>query len=659
VQYLHEVVLSDVGPIENLKIKAEFQINGNPKPIVLVGTNGAGKTIVLSTIIDALTEFACAAGFSDIAEPLDGGGHKYFRVSGGLLTRLGSSSHFSSVRMAQSTTDVKTSQWTYIDKTGAFSANEWSTVVGTDITYPGDSAENYKNVNISSNSANVQSDGQSIKSIFLKAAFCYFPVDRSESPFWASKKLIKEDITDGMNRFGRELRKPLVCTEAEFQNATWLMDVILDDLVQGHAKKLDHAKEIGKRVAAHIPITTYDLQLVINTESLIIFQNVCKILSTLLGYPARFSISARQNNKRLHFCRSDKDDSDSLHISHLSHGQSNLLSIFCTIMRYADQANPQSLADIEGVVIIDEADAGLHIEYQRTVLPALMHLMPKVQFVITTHSPLLLLGLESAYGVDGIQIIEIPTGRKISGEEFSEFGDAFAAIESTKKFKTSFDELIRQKSSKPILLVEGQSDEILIRAAWKKLRKGSDFPFAVSGKLDRTHLRLVLSDIGKTGIDTSLPVLALWDFDDAFSDWETLIKRRGGKAQYAEIECRSEHSGLVFKASNGTQVFGALLPVPQFRAEQASRNFGKSSVLSTELLFTDSDLTTLGAIEESSAVGGGKIVKIKSKDKISLANSLALLDGDAFENFEPLLKLLEELLLPQLSAANDADEKLI
>ena len=65
-----------------------------------------------------------------------------------------------------------------------------------------------------------------------------------------------------------------------------------------------------------------------------------------------------------------------------------------------------------------------------------------------------------------------------------------------------------------------------------------------------------------------------------------------------------------------------------------------------ELLFDDTYLIGEDAIEESSAVGGGKIVRIKTKNKIKLAQSLCLLPADAFQNFEPLLKMLTESLLP-------------
>jgi AAA domain, putative AbiEii toxin, Type IV TA system len=647
MKYLKKLRLVNVGPIEDLSIDTEFNDLNQPKPIVLVGSNGAGKSIVLSTIVDALTEFAVAAGYGDITEPYMGGGHHFFRISGGMLTRSGASKHVSSVAMGTQQPAEGDATWRYTDKTGSFTPEEWKDIVGTEIKYPDDSSGNNKQVDIALNPSRKAQDTEAAKVDFKKSVYCFFPGNRSEKPFWANTMTDKESVRDGAGRFSNELGKPLSCTESAPQNATWLMDVILDDLATKHSQNIEFVRVLKQRNPSDQRVDLNEVDQAVQPAVLSAFANANSLLTVLLGYPARFGVLSRQNNKRLHFLRTDRPEAGSLHISHLSHGQSSLLGIFCTIMRYADHMQSISLSDIEGLVLIDEADAGLHIEYQRGVLPKLMRLMPKVQFVITTHSPLLLLGLEKEYGENGVQIIEIPTGRRISGEEFSEFDDAFAAIESTKKFKTSFDELIRQESNKPILLVEGQSDEILIRAAWQKLRGSADFPFVFSGKLDRTHLRMVLSDIGKTGVNTSLPILALWDFDDAYSDWETLIKKKKGEAQYAEIDNRTEDLGLICKASNGAQIFGALLPVPQFRAEQASRSFGKSSVLCTELLFADSVLDTLGVVEKSSAVGGGKIAKLKSNDKVVLASSLALLNADAFQNFEPLLKLIEEFLLPK------------
>jgi energy-coupling factor transporter ATP-binding protein EcfA2 len=47
-----------------------------------------------------------------------------------------------------------------------------------------------------------------------------------------------------------------------------------------------------------------------------------------------------------------------------------------------------SLVDIPGIVLIDEIDLHLHPEWQRTILPSLANAFPKLQFICTSHSPL-------------------------------------------------------------------------------------------------------------------------------------------------------------------------------------------------------------------------------------------------------------------------------
>lgn len=55
----------------------------------------------------------------------------------------------------------------------------------------------------------------------------------------------------------------------------------------------------------------------------------------------------------------------------------------------ADVCPPGGRLDaISGIVLIDEIDLHLHPEWQRTILPALARAFPKLQFVCTTHSPL-------------------------------------------------------------------------------------------------------------------------------------------------------------------------------------------------------------------------------------------------------------------------------
>lgn len=131
--------------------------------------------------------------------------------------------------------------------------------------------------------------------------------------------------------------------------------------------------------------------------------------------------------------------------------------------------NSITLSQIEGVVIIDEVELHLHSNLQRNTLPKLMKLFPKVQFVITTHSPLFLLGLEEVYGANGFEIHEMPNGDCISAEAFSEFQKAYAFYSATKKHQAEIKDAINTHTAKPLVITEGATDWKHMKAAFSKL----------------------------------------------------------------------------------------------------------------------------------------------------------------------------------------------
>jgi hypothetical protein len=54
----------------------------------------------------------------------------------------------------------------------------------------------------------------------------------------------------------------------------------------------------------------------------------------------------------------------------------------------------KKLVENRGIVMIDEIDLHLHPEWQMHVLPTLANALPKIQFIVTSHSPLIVGSLE-------------------------------------------------------------------------------------------------------------------------------------------------------------------------------------------------------------------------------------------------------------------------
>jgi len=157
----------------------------------------------------------------------------------------------------------------------------------------------------------------------------------------------------------------------------------------------------------------------------------------------------------------------------LSSGQSILLGMFGTILRYGDisRDGPQlDLASIEGICLVDEIDAHIHVELQHKILPKLIKLFPKVQFLLSSHSPIFVLGMEKEFGSEGIQVVEMPDGIPVGAETYAEFGRALEALAATGAFteKVVFE---ARAAGKPIVYVEGETDAPYLKRAAQLLGK--------------------------------------------------------------------------------------------------------------------------------------------------------------------------------------------
>ena len=56
--YLKNIVYKNVGVLSEIKINPSFMADNLPKPIIIVGENGSGKSTFLSNIVDSFYEIA-------------------------------------------------------------------------------------------------------------------------------------------------------------------------------------------------------------------------------------------------------------------------------------------------------------------------------------------------------------------------------------------------------------------------------------------------------------------------------------------------------------------------------------------------------------------------------------------------------------------------
>ena len=110
----------------------------------------------------------------------------------------------------------------------------------------------------------------------------------------------------------------------------------------------------------------------------------------------------------------------------LSDGTRNFFAIIADMAYMCLTLNPhlkdKALKETEGVVLIDELDLHLHPDWQRKIINILRNTFPKVQFVVTTHSPFLIqeTGQNQLIILKDNKILKITSASNLSIEDIAE-----------------------------------------------------------------------------------------------------------------------------------------------------------------------------------------------------------------------------------------------
>lgn len=608
--YIKEIDVENLGPLEKANIKFSFNEDGSPKPLVLVGKNGSGKSTLISNIVDSFYEFA-SKSFNNVRIPQNGANsYAYFKIISPSEISIGKEYLYSRIKFRS----TECEKIEYLFAKGQFSNEKLLEIGGNE------SHKNETEDNVSFKSLNIQIDKESafVKKVLDENVIAYFSPERYEKPSWLHKAYYDKYVAEydseteiarfRLNEvFRNQLRNPISVSCGEDDLLQWLLDIIVDSRAEVDFSSYNE------------PQHSYNADNLNGAKTLSIArENVQKILSSILNEDVRFNLQPRLFvNSRFSIVR--KKDNKILvpSLNSLSTGQIALFKMFATIVKYADSYDVNRSLDlsvINGIVVIDEIELHLHPSMQAEILPKLIKLFPKVQFIITTHSPLFLLGMDKVLGKDSYDIIDLPSASKISTETFSEFVSAFKYYENTSFFEKELQSVLsslnsNKNTSEPLIITEGQTDWMHLESAYRALLQDSNnkdlfsklgnikfYEFEGKQKSNKDSSKeiqtLTISDIGFGKEGASLIKAEMGD-SALLTLCETLSKFNNGRIIIFIFDHdKEEIVNEVVNGNNyknwGNNVYSFAIPVPESRK--------KTPLISIEHYYTDDEIKSVERI---------------------------------------------------------------
>lgn len=467
--YLRELFIRNSGPIRKLHIEPRFDGDDNPVPYVIVGRNGTGKTNLLSIITEALMHGASST-YNDVLRN-QGLGHSYFRILGGKTITYGEDGGFSVLRFSHGDDQIF-----FHENAGEITAAQAIEMMPESLA-PGAKWD----VKNQSKAFTVQGDSEKYAAlarfvspkdkatdIFPRGIYVYFPASRSEHPFWFNQDSLTDDSFDVSDKYSTSLGKPMFVEHGIDMFTQWLLGVITESrlpVITANYITPEQAEQVEKN-QVHIRLNASSY--LATQQPLVIANDILKII--VGDTTAHFDWMGRHSPKKVGIFADSRTIGTSLNA--LSGGQATLLSIFGTILRYADSSTAQrpelALSDVEGIVVIDELDAHMHVDLQLDAIPQLMRLFPRVQFFVSSHSPFFTLGMERTFSTTGVRVVQMPDGEPVTAEAYAEFGHALKAFKATEAFENEI-KIELAKNEEAIILVGGETDLPYFQAAAKLL----------------------------------------------------------------------------------------------------------------------------------------------------------------------------------------------
>lgn len=454
---IEKAIFINRAPFDHLEI--DFKDKGIN---ILSAINGKGKTTIISHIVDAFYEMARPY----YSESFKGNEHKYYRVSSSIFNNDTSKYSIVYFRFKNNSNIID-----YIDCRGNnLDEESFNKEISLENHIPFNQIKNILKENNNVKSFSKQLNKEITFSIFNNNVLTYFPSYRYESPHYLNDPYRVNIPFNMIPKVVGILNNPIEVISGLPDLASWIMDVVLDWEV--YKETVDQKLPNGNT-------ETIDI-----TPELKLFKNLNLILSSTLSskkYPGivRFGIGKRTNSGQRISIMHDKGKNNlekiTPNIFCLSSGEAALLCLFGEILRQADNIKSNiEMSAISGIVLIDEVDKHLHITLQKEILPKLFELFPNIQFIVSSHSPFLNMGLADIamdrsriIDLDNNGIICFPKNTRIYNEVYE------MMINENQQYAYKYNDLLSKikDKHKPIIITEGKTDYRHIKNAIKVLNR--------------------------------------------------------------------------------------------------------------------------------------------------------------------------------------------
>lgn len=406
---------------------------------ILSAVNGGGKTTILSHIADAWYEMVRTSYTGEF----EGKENKYYRVSSQMFCLDKNEPSLVFMRFKFDDTEID-----YIDFQGSVEKSKYDELVPSDCKISFDSIQG-----LLKESGNIkycsEKNAKALKRIFQNNLVTYFPSYRYEQPGYLNDPF-KINLEYGLSSsFAGYLRNPVEVITDLPRLANWMMDVVLDQAISKN-----------------------------RPTDQILFQNINSIFSNALSIKSERKLSigiGQRTNGATRIQVGERDTTGNWtkaiypSIFNMSAGENALICLFGEMVRQSDRIWPNSISqNASGIVLIDEIDKHLHIRMQKDILPGLMQLFPNIQFVISSHSPFVSMGLEKNDGTKPrTQIIDLDNGGLIADLSITRvFAEGYdAMIEKNKQYKNLYVAIKAKENSVKLQIVsEGHNVEHIKKA---------------------------------------------------------------------------------------------------------------------------------------------------------------------------------------------------